>query len=118
MAQSYFEDYVVEKVEDWVGQVIKLAEFALSRPQASYAAFTFGLRHRGTYFLRTLPDVADLLEPLEHAISDVLIPALLEHQVAETEGDLLALPVRKGGLSLVSPVNQYRLEYEASIKAT
>ena len=77
----------------------------MSPPKASYAAFTFGLWHRRTYFLRTLPDVADLLEPLEHAISDVLIPALLEYQVAETEGDLLALAVRMGGLGLVNPVN-------------
>ena len=59
-SRSYFEEYVGEKVEDWVGKVIKLAEFAVSQPQASYAAFTFGLRQRWTYFLRTLPDIADL----------------------------------------------------------
>ena len=59
-----------------------------------------------------------MLESLERAISDVLLPALLEHQVAETERDLLALPVRMGGLGLVNPVNQSRQEYEASIKAT
>ena len=95
-----------------------MAEFAVSQPQASYAAFTFGLRHRWTYFLRTLPDIADLLEPLERAISDVLIPVLLEHQVTETECDLLALPVSMGGLGVVNPINQSRQEYEASIKAT
>ena len=117
-SRSYFEEYVGEKVEDWVGKVIKLAEFAVSQPQASYAAFTFGLRHRWTYFLRTLPDIAYLLEPLERAVFDFLIPALLEHQVTETERDLLALPVRMGGLGLVNPVSQFRHEYEASIKAT
>ena len=117
-SRSYFEEYVGEKVEDWLSQVITLAEFAVSQPQASYAAFTFGLRHHWTYFLRTLLDIADLLEPLERAISDVLIPALLEHQVTEKERDLLALPVRMGGLGLVNPVNQSRQEYEASIKAT
>ena len=62
--------------------------------------------------------IDDLLEPLKCAISDVLIPTLVEHQVAETERDLLALPVRMGGLGLVNPVNQSRQEYEASIKAT
>ena len=102
-SRSYFEEHVGEKVEDWVSQVMKLAEFAVSQPQASYAAFTFGRRHWWTYFLRRLPDIADLLEPLERAISDVLIPALLEHQVTETERDLLALPVRMGGLGLVNP---------------
>ena len=59
-----------------------------------------------------------LLEPLERTISDVLIPALLEHQVAETECDLLALPVRMGGLGLVNLVSQSQNEYEVSIKAT
>ena len=117
-SRSYFEEYVGENVEDWVDQVIKLAEFAVSQPQASYVAFTFGLWHRWTYFLRTLPDIANLLQPLERAISDVLIPALVEHQVAETERDLLTLPVRMGGLGLVDPVSQSRHEYEVSIKAT
>ena len=42
----------------------------------------------------------------------------MEHQVAETERDGVALPVRMGGLGLVNPVNQSRQEYEASIKAT
>ena len=59
-----------------------------------------------------------MLEPLERAISDVLIPALLEHQVAEIERDLLALPVRMGNLGLVNPVSQSWHEYEASIKTT
>ena len=38
---------------------IVLADFAISQPQASYAAFTFSLRHRWTYFLRTSPDIAN-----------------------------------------------------------
>ena len=71
-SREYLEEYVGSKVEDWVSQVVKLTEFAMSQPQACYAAFTFGLRHRWTYFLRTLPDVEDLLEPLERAIADVL----------------------------------------------
>ena len=60
-SRSYFEEYVGEKVEDWVSQVIKLVEFAES--QASYAAFTLGLRHKWTYFLKTLHNITDLLEP-------------------------------------------------------
>lgn len=35
------------------------------------AAFTFGLRRQWTYFMRTLPDIGSLLQPLERAISDV-----------------------------------------------
>ena len=70
-SRSYLEQYMGGKVEDCVGELIRLAEFARSRPQASYATFTFGLRHRWTYFMRTLPDIENLLQPLAHAISDV-----------------------------------------------
>ena len=52
---DFFEEYVDEKVEEWVAQVTRLAEFATTQPQSSYAAFVLGLRHRWTYFLRTLP---------------------------------------------------------------
>ncbi|PFX27076.1 hypothetical protein AWC38_SpisGene8223 [Stylophora pistillata] len=47
-SRAFLEECVGEKVEDWVRQVSKLAEFAISQPQASYAAFMFGLRHRWT----------------------------------------------------------------------
>ena len=73
------EEYVDEKVEEWVAQVTRLAEFATTQPQSSYATFVFGLRHRWTYFLRTLPNMAPFLEPLERAIADLLVPAIIEH---------------------------------------
>jgi len=79
-SRKHLEDYVEEKVEDWISQIVRLAEFAQSHPQASYVAFTFGLRHRWTYYLRTLLNIENLLEPLEHAISDVLIPSMAEHK--------------------------------------
>jgi len=48
-SREYLEQYVGSKVEDWVSQVVKLAEFAMSQPQACYAAFTSGLRHQWTH---------------------------------------------------------------------
>ena len=56
-SREYLEEYASEKVTNWVGEVTKLAEFALSQPQACCAAYTFGLKHRWTYFLRTLSDI-------------------------------------------------------------
>ena len=114
----FFEEYVDEKVEEWVAQVTRLAEFATTQPQSSYAAFVFGLRHRWTYFLRTLPDIAPFLEPLESAIADLLVPAITEHVTTQEERDLLELPVRLGGLGLVNPARTASQEYEASVKIT
>ena len=59
-SRTHLEDYVKGKVGDWVEQLAKLAEFAAANPQTSYAAFTFGLKHRWSYLLRTLPDIEEL----------------------------------------------------------
>ena len=71
-----------------MGQVTKLAEFALSQPQDCYSAFTIGLKHSWTYFLRTLPDIEDLLTPLERAIEDALISSITGHNCTEAEREL------------------------------
>ncbi|PFX33527.1 hypothetical protein AWC38_SpisGene1544 [Stylophora pistillata] len=91
-SRAFFEEYVDERVEEWVAQVTRLAEFATTQPQSSYAAFVFGLRHWWTYLLRTLPGLAPFLEPLECAIADLLVPAIIEHATIQEEQDLLELP--------------------------
>ena len=66
--------------------------------------------------MRTLPDIDDLLEPLERAISDALIPSLTEHNCSVAERKLLALPARMGGLGMTNPTESAESEYSASIK--
>ena len=117
-SRSYLEQYVGSKEEDWVGEVTRLAEFARSQPQASYAAFTFGLRHRWTYFMRSLPDIENLLQPLERAFSEVLIPSLIGRNCSEAERNLVALPVRMVGLGLINPSDNADVEYSASIRVS
>ena len=84
-------------MNDWVGQVVKLSEFAATQPQACYEAYTFGLKHKWAHYLRTLSAIEEVLGPLERAISDALIPSTTSEQ------ELLALPVRKRGLGLENP---------------
>ena len=114
--RSYVDECVGCKVKEWISEVTLLAEFATSQPQACYAACTFGLRHKWTYFMGTLPDIEDLLEPLERAISDVLIPSLTEHNCSVAERKLLALPARMGGLGMTNPSESAESEYSASFK--
>ena len=90
----------------------------MTQPQASYAAYTFRLKHRWTYFLRTLPDIQDLLEPLESAISRTLIPAITDWQCRQLDRDILALPVRLGGLGVANPSSDADLDYTSSVKLT
>ena len=92
----------------------KLAEFVLSQPKACYAGFTYGLKHRWTYFLRTPPDLEDLLVPLERAIADVLIPSITGHYCTQDERELLALPLRMRDMGLTNPSQEAASEYVAS----
>ena len=48
--------------------------------------------------------VAELLEPLERAINEVLIKAVTDHTVSKVERDLLLSPVGMGGLGFTDPV--------------
>ena len=108
---AYLEEYVSQKVAEWVGQVVKLAEFATSQPQASYAAYAFGLRHKWTYFLRTLPDIDELLEPVERATAENLIPSVTSRNCTNDERNLLSLPVRLGGLGITNPAEDADTQY-------
>ena len=78
-SRDFFEEYVDEKVEEWVAQVTRLVEFVTTQPRSSYTAFAFGLRH----LLRTLPDIAPFLEPLERARADLLVPTITEHATTQ-----------------------------------
>ena len=71
-----------------------------------------------SYFLRTLPDIQDLLEPLENAISHMLIPAITERKCNQLDRNILALQVRLGGLGLGNPSLEARHEYASSVKVT
>ena len=93
---------------------MNLAEVASSQPHAAYAAHVHGLSSHWSYLLRTVPDIDDLLQPLENAIHQHLIPLenAIHHLIPVLTGrppcssivrDLLALPVRLGGLDIHDP---------------
>ena len=66
----------------------------------------------------TLPDIQDLLEPLENAISHMLIPSITDRKCNQLDRNILALPVRLGGLGLGNPSLEARREYASSVKVT
>ena len=88
----------------WTQEVLQLAEITTSQPHATYSAFVHGLSSRWTYLSRTIPGVSDLFQPLEDTIHQVFIPSLTGcAPPSKLTRDLLALPVRVGGLGLVNP---------------
>ena len=65
-----------------------------------------------------MPDIQDLLDPLEDAISHMLIPAITERKCNQLDRNILALPIRLGGLGLGNPSLEARREYASSVKVT
>ena len=77
-------------VNKWVKQIETLSKIAAFEPHTAYAGFTSCLRHRYTYYMRTIPNISHLLNPLENAIRNKLLPALLEGRfVNDNERKLL-----------------------------
>ena len=66
-----------------------------------------------------MPDASELFEPLENAIRDQLIPALVRREVSDAKRQILALPLRHGGLvGLTDPLETTKMEYEHFIQIT
>ena len=114
-SRSFAKEYVNNKVEEWTEKIKRLAKVAVSQPHAAYAAFTHGMSSQWTYLMRTIPNLHDLLLPLEAAIYQHLIPAITGRTSCSTaERDLMALPVRLGGLDLINPATLSLPSFQAS----
>ena len=94
-------DYVDSLMKEWIYQLQELCKIAKSEPQAAYTAFTSGFKHKLTYFLRTIPDLQNILISLDEIIDNEFIPAITEgHHCSSDERVLLSLPVKMGGLGI------------------
>ena len=118
-ANTFIEEYVSSKFREWVKEITHLSAVAITQPHAAYVAFTHGLSSHWTYISRTIPGIQDLLHPLETAIHQHFIPALTGREACSSaERDLLALPVRLGGMGLVNPMSESTHAFEAFKRIT
>ena len=96
-----------------------MAEFAKSQPHAAFSALSHGLARKWIYLLRTIPDIDDLLQPLEEGIHQRLLPAMTGRAPSsDMERNLHALPVRHGGLGIANPVKIAQEQISASRRLT
>ena len=96
-----------------------MSSIAITQPHAAYAAFTHGLKHKWTYLIRTIPDIESLLWPLEDAVRHKFLPSLTgQSALSNDTRDLLALPVRHGGLGIINPTRNSRFYHQSSKSIT
>ena len=112
------QQFVSQKVDEWVNHLQTLSLFAKTDPHAAYAAFTYGFIHKWKYVQRTVPDIAILFQPIEDCIRNEFIPALVGRAVSDNERLLFSLPTKLGGLNIPNPVRLCSKEFEWSQKLT
>eukprot|EP00957_Ditylum_brightwellii_P004134 315055-Ditylum_brightwellii.AAC.1 len=62
------EDWVAKKVEAWSDGVRTFASFAHRYPQTAYAGLTMSLQGKWQYLQRMVPDMGNLVGPIEEAL--------------------------------------------------
>ena len=108
-------------VERWVEGVDALARVAKRFPHAAYAGLTACLQAEWQYLCRVVPDVGPLLEPIEIALRERFIPALLSlesQDVTDNFRKLLGQGVKQGGLAIRNPCEAAATLLETSMEAT
>ena len=117
--EAFIHGYVGRKVQQWIEEVKRLSAIAHTQPHAAYSAFICGLSSKWTYISRTVPDIQEVLQPLEDAIRCFFIPTLTGRSPPnDFERNLFALPCRLGGLGIANPAKASTSEYRASQQVT
>ena len=92
----------------------QLSEIAKDEPQLAHSAFTKALCMRWSYMQRTIPGISHYFEPLEEAIREKFIPAVVGKKLNDIDHRVIAQPVRFGGLGILNPVSTADLQYKSS----
>ena len=112
---AYVQQFVKEKVDDWILDLKLLSDIAKAQPHAAYVAFTHGFMHKFSFLCRTVSILDSLLGPLEACIHSILLPSLTGRAPPnDAVRDLLALPTRLGGLGIINPIKSSKAEFHAS----
>ena len=102
-------------MQKWVEELSNLTEIAETHPQMAYSAFQKGYKSKFTYFLRTIENFQQYVEPLDAIISDKLIPTLFgyDNPMAEIR-NLLSLNPSDGGLGFPIIAEESEGQYKSS----
>jgi hypothetical protein len=111
--------WLTPKVEKWVEGIKTLAKVARRHPQTAHAGLVQSLQGEWQCLQRVMPETSDAFAPLEDAISEHFLPALLEESSENLAPmrALLALSPRQAGLGAPSPRVTAATSYESSVRS-
>ena len=108
------EVFVIAKVSEWIKQLEILTKFACTEPHVAFSGFIRRLRHRYTYFMRTIPGISHLSKRLDDAIDTFIKVFLQGYTFNPTERVLFSLPAKYGGMEFIILSGSCNEKYENS----
>ena len=116
---KFRDKYVMEKIDNFCKELRLLSEIGKVEPQAAYACFISGFRHKLTFIMRTIPDISTHLRKIDQIITHDFIPSITGGvHVNEVERKLLSLPTKFGGLGIPIFEEQCAIEHSNSRSIT
>jgi hypothetical protein len=91
------------QIATWVEGIHALARISNHYPQTAYAGLSKSLQAEWQYMHRVVENAGDHFGPIEEALANVFIPALLGGKEGGQLRELFTLPVRQAGLNLPNP---------------
>jgi len=112
--------WIQPQVQQWIKGVDRLAQVATRFPQTAYAGLAKSLQLEWQYLQRVVPGIGATLAPIEDAITQTFLPALIAEPTAAIQRlrETTTLPVRYAGLGVPNPGTTARQNYEASRELT
>jgi hypothetical protein len=114
-------EWLDQKIQNWVYGVERLARAAVRFPQTAYAGLSKSLQSEWQYLQRVLPDAGPAFAPVEQALREKFLPALMQETaggLTEKLREYAALPVRKAGIGVPNPVDTAAACYATSVAST
>ena len=112
-SRSYKEDYMNEKIDQWIKEVKLLSEIAKIEPQCALSRFMSRYKHKLNYYMRTVPDISNLIQHIDDIITKEFIPAITGGvKCSENVRKLLSFPPKLGGLGI--PIFSETSDFEYS----
>ena len=114
------DEWLTPQIDKWVAGIRILGRAAKKYPQTAYSGLVRSLQTEWTYLQRVVPGTEAAFKPIEKALMEDFLPALLGDSIATaaTLREQTCLPVRFSGLGIPNPVSNARFGHDLSVKMT
>ena len=100
---SACDKFTESEIENTATLTEKLSKIAKTSPQNGYSCYTNGVQSKLSFLTRTTPEAFKKMDEIENNVIHQLLPSITgKNHITDEDRNLFALPLRMGGLDLLS----------------